>query len=100
MKESLNPEGVVRVQNRAAAILADAGQVEDAAAIYREAQNWERYISLILKQAQALVKQGRSETLSEWLAAVPKRKPLSVLDRACALLRNPVESKRYFERAF
>jgi len=105
LKESLNPEGLLRVQNRAAAILEEAGQVEDAAAIYGEAQNWEKYIPLILGHAQALVMQGRSATLSGWLAAVPKEIQetipwLQYWTGACMLAINPVESQNYFEHAF
>lgn len=105
MKESLNPEGLCRVQNRAAGILEEAGQVEDSASIYQEAQNWEKYIPLILSQAQALVMQGRSATLSEWIAAVPKEIRETVpwfqyWTGACKMPFNPVESQRYFEHAF
>jgi len=105
MKDSLNPEGVDRVQNRAAAILEEAGQVEDSASTYREIKNWERYIPLILGHAQAMVMQGRSATLSEWIAGVPKeiRETVPWLQYwtgACTLPLNPMESQVYFERAF
>jgi DNA-binding SARP family transcriptional activator len=105
MKESLSSEGLPRVQNRAAAILEEAGRTEDAASIYRETQNWERYIPLILGQAQALISQGRSATLSEWLAAVPKQIGVTIpwlqyWTGACTLLMNPVDSQPCFKHAF
>jgi DNA-binding SARP family transcriptional activator len=105
MKGSLNAAGLLRVQARAAAVMAAAGRIEDAAALYREANNWENYIPLILGHAQTLVMQGRSATLSEWLAAVPRELRetvpwLQYWTGACMLPVNPLESRDHFERAF
>jgi LuxR family maltose regulon positive regulatory protein len=71
MKEALNPEGVLRVQKRAAALLEESGQIEDAAALYLASQDWEHLVRLILSHAQALVVQGRSKTVEQWIAGIP-----------------------------
>ncbi len=104
-KESLNPEGIRHAQNRAAAIVEETGNVEDAISLYRAAQNWERYVPLILGQAQALIRQGRSATLSEWLAEVPPETTetvpwLQYWSGICCMAFHPRESRLWLEKAF
>ena len=71
MKESLKPEGVVHAQNRAAAILEEAGQVEDAARLSWSAGDWNGLTRLVVIHASALVAQGRARTIGEWLENMP-----------------------------
>ena len=105
MKESLSGEGLLRIQKRAAVLLEESGQVEDAVQLLRDAQDWENHARLILSHAQSLVMQGRSRTLLEWFADIPgqllETMPwLQYWKGACTVPFNPVESQRYFERAF
>jgi ATP/maltotriose-dependent transcriptional regulator MalT/DNA-binding SARP family transcriptional activator len=72
MKESLNPQGLLRVRARAASVLEEAGLIEDAASIYLETQNWERLIPVILGRAQTMLMQGRNKTLERWLNGLPR----------------------------
>lgn len=105
MKESLSPEGVLQIQNRAAAILAEAGRIEDAATLYRDAKNWVKFIPLILGCARSLAIQGRGHTLQGWIGSLPKHytdhEPWLLFWRGvCFLPFSPAESKNDFEKAF
>lgn len=72
LKETAESEGIVLLQNRAASVLEEAGQIEDAASLYREAKNWEMLVPLILSHAQSLLKHGRNSTLEGWLRSMPE----------------------------
>jgi ATP/maltotriose-dependent transcriptional regulator MalT/DNA-binding SARP family transcriptional activator len=66
------PLGLAQLSGRAARLLAEDGQVEDAIALYCEAGKWQEATDLILQQASALLAQGRGETVREWIARVPE----------------------------
>ncbi|HEX9079160.1 MAG TPA: BTAD domain-containing putative transcriptional regulator [Desulfuromonadaceae bacterium] len=94
-----------RLQRAAAALLAEEGQTEDAAALLRVAGDWEGLTGIILGQAQTLMAQGRSQTLLEWLTAVPAEMRETVpwlcyWLGTCQQLSEPSESRHHFERAF
>lgn len=57
---------------RAADILAAVDQIETAAALYKEARDWQGLAKLIRDHAPVLVNQGRLQTLSEWLSQMPE----------------------------
>lgn len=94
-----------RIKRHAATLFAESGQIEDAALLFYEAREWEEFAGLILSQAQALVTQGRSKTLEEWISGIPKEfvgeSPwlLYWLGR-CRMLFNPYEGRDYLIRAF
>lgn len=71
MMESLNAEGILRMQQKAASVLEGEGQIEDAVSLYLDAKDWEKVIPLILSNAQSMTMQGRSKTLERWLSNVP-----------------------------
>ena len=82
----------------AAALLEQAGYVEDAAVLFRESGDWKELSRLILSQGRSLVAQGRYQTLLEWLGALPKE----VLDNdpwllywkgVCLMPFSPAESR-------
>ena len=105
MKESLNAEGIVRLQKRAAALVASEGRVEDAVSLYRDSGDWESLVPLILNHAQTLVSRGRAKTLLEWLLGIPEalreRTPwLLYWMGVCSVSYRPSESRAWFERAF
>jgi len=93
------------VQRKAAELLAESGQIEDAARLYRDAKDWDGLVSLIALQAQALVTQGRSGTVADWIAGVPvdilKNKPwLLYWSGIGRMAHNPTDARGYLEAAF
>lgn len=70
-KETLGPAALTDLQRRAGALLAGAGQVEDAVALVRDAGDWEGLARLVVAEAPSLVAESRSLTLEEWTAALP-----------------------------
>jgi ATP/maltotriose-dependent transcriptional regulator MalT/DNA-binding SARP family transcriptional activator len=60
------------VLRRAAALLEGEGDAECAVPMYRELGDWPGLARVCLASAQGLVNQGRSQTLLEWLAAIPE----------------------------
>jgi ATP/maltotriose-dependent transcriptional regulator MalT len=55
------------IQQKAASLLEGAGQTEDAAELYLKTGDLKNLIPLILKNAQNLIMQGRSQTVEKWL---------------------------------
>ncbi len=105
VKESLSRDGILRVQNRAAGLLVETGQIEDAVALYLETADWESVIRLILGHAQAVVMQGRSKMLEGWLNGIPRElretTPWILYWLAiCRMPFNPAESRAYSDGAF
>jgi ATP/maltotriose-dependent transcriptional regulator MalT/DNA-binding SARP family transcriptional activator len=101
LPEALAPETL----KRAASLLRAAGQVEDAVALLAECRDWDEVARIAALQADAMLAQGRSETLGGWLELVPAR----VLEKDPALLRalgacrrhaSPRAARRLFEQAF
>ena len=72
-------EEIVRLQKKAAGILAGNGQLEDAVQLLSQAGDEQALTAFILKHARGLVRKGCHETLTEWLSRLP----------AGATLRNP-----------
>jgi LuxR family transcriptional regulator, maltose regulon positive regulatory protein len=64
-------EECARIRRAAAGLLAAAGQIEPAARLLREAEDWNALEQLIRRHAQSLVTQGRVQTLEEWLGSIP-----------------------------
>lgn len=93
------------VRKKAAALLEESGQVEDAACLLRESGEWDGFIRLILSRAHSLTEQGRIKPLLDWLTIVPQE----ALDNipwlrfwlgVCKLSFNPGEARSLFESAF
>jgi LuxR family transcriptional regulator, maltose regulon positive regulatory protein len=100
------PEAIGRESlRRAAALLQEAGQPEDAVALLVEAASWGEVAALILEESEAMLAQGRSETLASWLdllpagivEADPRLLFFSAMARAHA---SPRAARQLFERAF
>ncbi|MFN0316415.1 MAG: BTAD domain-containing putative transcriptional regulator [Burkholderiales bacterium] len=72
-KEEYTPEALRRLSTAAAQLLDTSGQPEAAIALYGEAGNWQAQTELILRQAPALLRQGRGQTLREWIDALPQQ---------------------------
>ena len=105
MKRSLSAEGLLRVQKRAAAVLRESGQMEDAVGLLCGAQDWNSLTGIILGNAQQLISQGRNRTLLEWIERLPREITLSApwllfWQAVCLGPFNPVENRKGLESAF
>ena len=88
----------------AASLLRDAGQVQDAVALLVRCADWDRLAEVADSEAQAMIAQGRSDTLALWLEALPAETLAAMpsLDHAyavCRLAASPRTARRHFERA-
>jgi ATP/maltotriose-dependent transcriptional regulator MalT len=104
-RERYTPVGLAQVRQGAARLLEAHGEAEGAILLYQEALDWAGATSLILKEAQALFRQGRQETLRNWITAVPddalEASPRLLLWLGCCdLAVNPPQARRTLERAF
>lgn len=90
---------------RAAALLRDAGQLEDAVALLADCHDWTEVARIAGDEAEAMLAQGRSATLSGWLELLPARllegdpRLLHALG-ACRLSSSPRAARRLFEQAY
>jgi LuxR family transcriptional regulator, maltose regulon positive regulatory protein len=66
-----SPSECARIRRTAAGLLDAAGQIEAAARLLRDAEDWDTLAKLIHRHAQSLVAQGRVQTLEEWLQGIP-----------------------------
>jgi ATP/maltotriose-dependent transcriptional regulator MalT/DNA-binding SARP family transcriptional activator len=104
-RKSLASDDISLLQRNSAHLLEQSGQVEDAAALYREAGEWEGLHSLIMKYAPALMQQGRNRTLAGWLAWAPtdmiEKNPWLLYWRGMSTMPfDPAASNADLERAF
>lgn len=112
-REFLLAEGRVRLDPverraalaRAAKTLAERGDVEAAAALYRDAGSWKELAALACHAATRLIGEGRHQTLRDWIEALPEsereREPELVyaLATTCAY-GDPARAKALFARAY
>ncbi len=103
--EELSCEKISEIQRRAAAVLMESGQAEDAAALLIHAHDWNELVPFVIDNAHSLMSQGRSNTLERWLAAIPDEiaahQPWVLYWLgACRLWVSPAQSRGFFERAF
>lgn len=101
LPEAVNDAGL----QRAAALLQDAGQLEDAIALLVEARNWDEIARTALEEGDAILAQGRSDTLAGWLDLLPPRlveasPRLLLLSAAARAHVSPRAARQLFERAF
>ena len=59
-----SPSDRARIRRTAAGLLDAAGQIEAAARLLRDAEDWDTLAQLIHRHAQSLVAQGRAQTLA------------------------------------
>jgi DNA-binding SARP family transcriptional activator len=71
-KESLSREDQSILLHRAATLLEDSGQTEEAVPLFREAGRWDEMVELIRKHASSMLQQGRNRSLAEWLRSLPR----------------------------
>ncbi len=104
-EEALPPLTRGEIQQTAAKLLEESGQIEDAAELYSASGAWQGLVQLVLNHAQPLVTQGRASTLEKWLIAVPaeirERIPwLPFWMGACRLPFDPADARTHFEKAY
>ena len=66
-----SPDEQRDVALRAGALLAEAGLTDPALGCFAEATDWAAYGRTVIAHAEALLEQGRRQTLVEWLARMP-----------------------------
>ncbi|HEY6838769.1 MAG TPA: BTAD domain-containing putative transcriptional regulator [Geobacteraceae bacterium] len=103
--EHFAPMELRAVKKKAADILKEAGFTADAGKIYAELEEWDCLADMALQQAQAIMAQGRTALLGEWLAVLPSevrdRKPWTLFWLGvCGLSAGPQESRALLEKAF
>lgn len=67
----LSREDIDAIQSRAARILADAGEIEDAAELYMSVNDPAGIVELVEEHGAALIEQGRNMLLEQWITSVP-----------------------------
>ncbi|TMH22379.1 MAG: hypothetical protein E6H64_05710 [Betaproteobacteria bacterium] len=90
---------------RAAALLQEADQTEDAVALLVDAGNWDEIARIALEEGDAILAQGRSETLAGWLDLLPTKlveadPRLLCASAAARAHASPRAARQLFERAF
>ena len=103
--EALSKERRHEMQCASARQMEQAGRVEDAVALYREAHEWSEMARLIEDNAGALVAQGRGETVARWVEElrpeVRSKRPWAIYWAAASQAQlTPRESRILYERAF
>ena len=69
--QALSPAALVDLKRRSAACLAEAGEIDPAAELWRDIGDWAALEHLIRDHAQHLLHQGRHRHLHHWLDALP-----------------------------
>ena len=100
-------QGQQKIQRyrRAAKLLEHNGQLGDAVSVLLDVDQWDELAEVIKRHANEMIKNGRVETLAEWLESLPqeilKRNPWMMYwlgtSRFSFALR---ESRRLFEQAY
>ncbi len=103
--ESLPKERRRELQCASAAQMEQAGRMEDAVSLYREAHEWGEMARLIETHAAALVAQGRGETIARWVEELPGevqlKRPWTIYWAAASQAQlTPRESRIRYEKAF
>lgn len=85
-------------------LLAERGVLDAAIELLLQAREWQSAIDLMLANAGTLIEQGRAQTLSRWLRAVPESVRtthawLLYWMSFCDLLVNPAEARNVLQRA-
>lgn len=93
------------IQNITAHLLEESGDIESAAELFIKTDNWNNLVPVILRNAQTLIVQGRSQTLQKWIKSLPD---MIIEDNpwllfwmgTCLMSVNPVEATRFYENAY
>lgn len=99
------PEEWTKLVHRSGRLLGEAGQVDDAVSLLLDEEHWEQATELIVAHAQAILAQGRAETLLGWLDELPpsiaSASPWVLYwHGSCRHGNAPRTSRRFYERAY
>lgn len=94
-----------RLQRAAASLMEAAGQPQEAFALYCESHDWDDMARVIGAHAEAMLSQGRGETLRHWIDELPPellhRYPWAVYWAGASQAQTaPREARLLYERAF
>ena len=104
-RQHWDPIRIQELQGQAARLLTTQGWIEDAIDLYAENEQWQEMIQLLLPKAPIFLEEGKGQTLSGWLDALP----VSVMDEEpwcqywramCLLMSNPQKGESLFENVF
>jgi len=104
-KDTFTHEEIFELQRRAAMLLKESDQVEDAVELFFEIGDLTSLIPILYEQAQPLLSQGRSKTLEQWIEQLPQdtleHHPwlLYWLGVSCLLHVSSTKARRCFEKA-
>jgi LuxR family maltose regulon positive regulatory protein len=104
-REAFCPEELTHIRHEAARLCEANGYDEYGIRLFLEAGQWGDATRLILKQSQAMIAQGRWQSLQGWIKSLPRHiyenDPwLLYWMGLCILPISPGESGKYFEKAF
>ena len=90
---------------RAAELLRGAGHADAAVSLLVEARDWQAVARIAVQEGEALLAQGRSDTLATWLELLPQDvreadAQLLYVHAACRAHASPRAARRSFEQAF
>jgi ATP/maltotriose-dependent transcriptional regulator MalT/DNA-binding SARP family transcriptional activator len=99
------PEQTATLRRQAASLLGNAGQIEAAARLLREAEDWEGLALMVHRHASTLLAQGRAQTVEDWLVDMPvsiiEAQPWLLFWRGIGLLGwRHTDCQRDLQRAF
>lgn len=99
------PEDLFWIKRMAAALLAEAGDVEDAARLLIGSGDRDALAHIILSNAESFIAGGRFMTVESWIDHLPagmaeKNGWLLYWKAMCRLAAKPAESRSLFERAY
>ncbi|MGH8705545.1 MAG: BTAD domain-containing putative transcriptional regulator, partial [Burkholderiales bacterium] len=94
-----------QLQKATATVMQAAGHAQEAVALYRESHDWDEMARTIGAQAEAMLQQGRGETLARWIEDLPPeardRHPWIVYWAAASQAqRAPREGRLLYTKAF
>lgn len=104
-RDSLARKDFLETKKKAAGLLEEAGMTEEAALLYKEAEDWEGMLRLVLTHAKDMISQSRNKTLEGWITCIPsymhERTPwLLYWAGICRLHFNPDKGRVSLEHAF
>ena len=105
VRETLHEDRRRAALRTAAAAMEATGQGEEAVALYRESRDWDEMARLIGAHAEAMLGQGRGETLAHWVEDLPpearERHPWVEFWAAASRAQiAPREARVRYEKAF
>ncbi len=103
-KSAFDPATLSMIKHDSAMLLEESEHAEDAVRLIHESGDVKSLISIILKWAPSLIRQGRYGTLQNWLLLIPEEAIpadpwLLYWSGVSKLPFDPDESQRYFEKA-